>query len=74
VIAVSEAMRRLLERIERVAGSAMPVLFAGETGTGKEVLAHALHRASGRPGRIVAVNCTAIAAGTAESELDRRVR
>lgn len=52
-----------------LAPSRMPLLLVGETGTGKEVLARAIHAASGRTGPFVAINCGAIAQGLVESEL-----
>jgi DNA-binding NtrC family response regulator len=61
-----EALRRL---ITRVGPSDTAVLITGETGTGKERVARALHLASGRKGRLVAVNCAAIPATLLESEL-----
>ena len=58
-----------LERLQTVARSRIPVLVRGETGTGKEVIAAAIHRLSRRPGAFQAVNCGAIAPTLVESEL-----
>jgi two-component system, NtrC family, response regulator AtoC len=52
-----------------VARSAASALIRGETGTGKQVLAETLHRLSGRPGALVAINCSAISPELLESEL-----
>jgi len=61
--------QRLLDDIERVARSDAAVLLTGETGTGKELIAHHLHRESGRRGDFIAVNCGALSATLAEAEL-----
>jgi transcriptional regulator with AAA-type ATPase domain len=53
----------------RVARSSLPVLIRGETGTGKELAARALHARSGRPGKFTAVNCGALAPNLVEAEL-----
>jgi transcriptional regulator with AAA-type ATPase domain len=58
-----------LEDLVHVAGSLVPVLLVGETGTGKEVLATAVHRLSGRTGPFVAVNCGALTDTLLESQL-----
>lgn len=68
IIGRSRPMIRLFERIGRVAASPAPVLITGETGTGKELVALAVHRASGRE-PFVAVNCGAIPEHLIESEL-----
>lgn len=69
LITRDDAMLRISRTIERVAGSDATVLLLGESGTGKEVLAQALHAASKRSGRFVAINCAAIPENLLESEL-----
>ncbi|AOX99978.1 sigma-54-dependent Fis family transcriptional regulator [Jeongeupia sp. USM3] len=64
-----QASRALLQQLERIAPSTMPVLVIGETGTGKELIARHIHQLSGRQGPFVAVNCGAISEQLAESEL-----
>ena len=63
-----------LVRLARVAPTRLPILLRGETGTGKEVLARAIHEASGRTGPFVAVNCGAIAPQLIESQLFGHVK
>jgi two-component system, NtrC family, nitrogen regulation response regulator NtrX len=69
LVGESAAMAELRKVIARVGPSDSVVLIEGETGTGKERVARALHLASGRKGRFVAVNCAAIPAQLLESEL-----
>jgi len=69
-VAVSVAMRGVLAAVDRLARSTIPVLLHGETGTGKEVVARALHEQSPRKGRpMVCVNCGAIPESLVESTL-----
>jgi GGDEF domain-containing protein/HAMP domain-containing protein len=66
----SAAMRDLLDKIERVAPSQLPVLVIGETGTGKELVIDRIHaRSDRRDGPFVKVNCAAIPESLLESEL-----
>ncbi|HVW28706.1 MAG TPA: sigma 54-interacting transcriptional regulator [Polyangiaceae bacterium] len=65
----SEATKALLELVERVGRVPRPVLIQGERGTGKELVARALHTASRRPGLFIAVNCAAVAEPLLEAEL-----
>jgi DNA-binding NtrC family response regulator len=66
----SEKLKLVAETIERIAPTAISVLIIGPSGTGKELVARAIHKFSPRSeGRFVAVNCGALAEGVLESEL-----
>ena len=70
IIGDSRALRNVLEQVERVATADSTVLVRGETGTGKELIAHAIHNASPRRGRpLIKLNCAAIPFDLLESEL-----
>ena len=70
IVGAGDGLREVMERVEQVARSNAPVLLLGETGSGKEVVARAVHRASDRaPGPFVRVNCGAIPADLIDSEL-----
>jgi len=70
IIGNSAALESVLEQVEQVAPTDSTVLIEGETGTGKELIAHAIHNASQRYGRaFIKVNCAAIPLDLLESEL-----
>jgi two-component system, NtrC family, response regulator HydG len=70
VIGASVEMRRIYPLCERLAGSEIPVIIEGETGTGKEVLAESIHDASPRAqGPFMVFDCTAVPPNLVESEL-----
>jgi transcriptional regulator of acetoin/glycerol metabolism len=62
-------LREALSPAQRAAGSDLPILLEGETGTGKEAVSRAIHGWSGRSGPFVAVNCAALPEALAEGEL-----
>jgi formate hydrogenlyase transcriptional activator len=70
IVATSAAMRQVLARVEQVAPTDSTVLLTGETGTGKEVIARAIHNLSIRKARpLVTVNCASLPPTLIESEL-----
>jgi formate hydrogenlyase transcriptional activator len=70
IVGQSSALRHVLQMVETVAGSDSTVLLLGETGTGKELIARAIHERSRRKDRtFVKMNCAAIPTGLLESEL-----
>src|ERR1700723_993088 len=70
IVGNSPALKVVLEQVERVAAADSTVLIQGETGTGKELIAHAIHNASPRSGHpLIKLNCAAIPFDLLESEL-----
>ena len=70
IVGQSQAIRRVLRQVEKVAATSTTVLIQGETGTGKELIARAIHNLSPRRDKtFVKLNCAAIPTGLLESEL-----
>ena len=70
IVGSSEALRKVLRQVEKVAASDSTVLVLGETGTGKELIARAIHKRSRRAERaFIGVNCAAIPPSLIASEL-----
>ena len=70
IIGASPVLQQALLLVEKVAPTTVPIVITGETGTGKELIARAIHDLSPRRnGPLISVNCPAIPAGLAESEL-----
>ncbi|MFN7440701.1 MAG: sigma-54-dependent transcriptional regulator [Phycisphaerales bacterium] len=75
IIAGSEAMRRILRTVKGVAASTLPVLITGQSGTGKELIAQAVHKNSPRAkARFVALNCAAETETLLEDQLFGHIR
>ncbi len=75
IISTYKEMQSIFSLIRDIKGSDAPVLIQGETGTGKEMIAHAIHKESRRADRqFVPVNCGALPEGTIESELFGHVK
>ncbi len=75
IVGHASAMRPVFEAIQRVAPTDTTVLITGETGTGKELVAQAIHALSPRcSGPFIPVNCSSVAEGLLESELFGHVR
>lgn len=71
----SDAMRQVMDHVHRIAATDVSVLILGESGAGKEVMAHSIHQASDRADRpLVIVDCSAIAHSLIDSELFGRVK
>ncbi|GHU28272.1 sigma-54-dependent Fis family transcriptional regulator [Betaproteobacteria bacterium] len=69
LIGSSEGIQRVARTIDSLADTDVDIMIYGETGTGKEVVAHALHTRSGRKGPFVALNCGALPESVFESEI-----
>jgi transcriptional regulator with AAA-type ATPase domain len=74
ILGESPAIRRVLDRTVRIARSALPVLVRGESGVGKEAMAEAIHRLSGRTGPLITVDLSSRSESLIESELFGHVK
>jgi DNA-binding NtrC family response regulator len=74
IVGESTQLKKMCDMVGRIAPTPSTVLIEGETGTGKELVARAIHTLSGRPGPFVPVNCGSIAPDLLESELFGHVR
>ena len=75
IVGESPALKQILEQLKTVAGTDSTILVLGETGTGKELIARALHAQSTRRDKpMIKLNCSAISAGLVESELFGHVK
>ena len=75
IVGTSPALQAVIARVSKVAPTDSAVLITGETGTGKELIARAIHKRSRRSARpFVSINCGAISAGLVESELFGHVK
>lgn len=62
-------MQKVIDKVKKVLLRDIPILVEGETGTGKELLASAIHKTAGRTGQFVAINCASLPEGLIEAEL-----
>jgi two-component system NtrC family response regulator len=69
IITAAPEMQKVAKTIERVASADVSVMLLGASGTGKELLARAVHEKSGRKGEFIAINCAAIPENLLEAEL-----
>ncbi|MDE0426380.1 MAG: sigma-54 dependent transcriptional regulator [Candidatus Poribacteria bacterium] len=69
IVGESSQILNILQQIDNIAATALKILISGETGTGKGVVARALHKNSGRNGEMVSINCASIPENLFESEL-----
>jgi transcriptional regulator with AAA-type ATPase domain len=69
LVFIDPRSRQLRDQVEQLAPQSLPLLIEGETGTGKELLARHIHRASERPGLFVALSCSGLSSQHAQAEL-----